>query len=92
MIDNTPAAPQPGPAEGNIENTERPREQATGFTETERHSADDGGEVNEQQPSWRPGDDPTAEPVTSGMQSEGEPGRSQRDSTGGVEGPIQEQE
>ena len=57
-----------------------------GYNEERRRDGDDSGETNQAEPSWRPGDEPASTPVNSGMQGEGEPGRAQRDSTGGTEG------
>lgn len=81
------AAP-PGPNDRSIENNDQPTTQAPGYNETERGSDDPGGEANQIEPAWRPGDEPAGTPANSGMQGEGEPGRSERDSTGGVEGPT----
>jgi hypothetical protein len=57
-----------------------------GYNEGRKSDHDTSGDVNQAEPSWRPGDEPASTPVNSGMQGEGEPGRAQRDSTGGTEG------
>jgi hypothetical protein len=72
--------------ETGIEQTDRAKRQAPGYNELDRDTGASDGETNQQDPDWRPGDEPASTPVNSGMQGEGEPGRAQRDSTGGVEG------
>ena len=87
MNDNEPGtAPQAGRDDPGMENTDASTTQAPGYNELERDTHDAGGDADQREPSWRPGDDPATRPVGSGMQGEGEPGRSERDSTGGVEG------
>ena len=82
-IDNEPGtAPQPDREEPAVETTK----QAPGYNELERDTHDIGGDLDQQEPAWRPGDDPAGQPANAGMQGEGEPGRAERDSTGGVEG------
>jgi hypothetical protein len=68
-----------------VESTEEPTKQPPGYNEVERDTHDTV-ETEQIQPSWRPSEDPAGLPENTGMQGEGEPGRSQRDSTGGVEG------
>jgi hypothetical protein len=79
-------APEPGRDEPGVENTEESTKQAPGYNELERETGNTGGDVDQQEPTWRPGDDPAGRPSNAGMQGEGEPGRAERDSTGGVEG------
>ena len=69
-----------------IEGRDQPTKQAPGYNEIDRHDSDTTGDADQPDPSWRPGEEPASTPVNSGMQGEGEPGRAQRDSTGGVEG------
>ena len=69
-----------------VEGRDKSAGQAPGYNETARHDSDPSGDADQPDPSWRPGDQPASTPVNSGMQGEGEPGRAQRDSTGGVEG------
>jgi hypothetical protein len=68
-----------------VEQSEKPAEQAPGYNEFER-ADDTGGETNQREPDWRPGDEPETGSTNSGMRGEGEPGRAHSDSTGGVEG------
>ncbi len=77
-------AAQPGPSD--IEGSDKPERQAPGYNETGRAADDAGGEVNQAEPEWRPGEDAGGHLPNAGMQGEGEPGRAERDSTGGVEG------
>lgn len=79
-------APQPDRKDPGIENRDEPAKQAPGYTEIDRDTGDTGGDTDQREPAWRPGDDPAKVPINAGMQGEGEPGRSERDSTGGVEG------
>ena len=78
--------PRPEGNDGGIENRDEPTRQAPGYNEMGRGEDDSDGEANQIEPAWRPGDEPAGAPAGTGMQGEGEPGRAQRDSTGGVEG------
>jgi hypothetical protein len=91
-IENEGPAPQPQHDEAGVENTEESTKQPPGYNEVGRGNEDTSGETNEMEPAWRPGEDPAGEPLNAGMQGEGEPGRSERDSTGGVEGTVGQDE
>jgi hypothetical protein len=84
----TETQPQGGNGRGpsDIEGRDAPTKQVPGYNEDARHDSDPAGDADQMPPSWQPGDAPANTPVNSGMQGEGEPGRAQRDSTGGVEG------
>lgn len=85
--DNEPGTVrQPDRNDPGVENAEEPAKQAPGYNELQRGTNDSGGDTDQRDPSWRSGSDPSIAPADGGMQSEGEPGRSERDSTGGVEG------
>jgi hypothetical protein len=57
-------------------------DQPTGYNESQGGRTD-GGETNEQQPGWRPGDDPAGVGENNPFgQGEDEPGRSKMDRTG----------
>jgi len=79
---------QPDRNDPGIEDHDEPAKQAPGYNEIDRDTGDTGGATDQREPDWRPGQDPSNVPVNGGMQGEGEPGRAQRDSTGGVEGPA----
>ena len=83
---NLTGATSPRQQPSDIEGRDKTTKQAPGYNETDRHDSDATGDADQINPSWRPGDQPASTPVNSGMQGEGEPGRAQRDSTGGVEG------
>jgi hypothetical protein len=84
--ENGPAAsPQPD-RNGGVEDRDEPTKQAPGYNEIERDTGDTGGDTDQRDTAWRPGEDAAARRANTGMQGEGEPGRSERDSTGGVEG------
>lgn len=86
-IENKPGTvPQPERNDPGVETTSEATKQAPGYNELERDTRDIGGDVDQQDPAWRPGDEPASQPSNAGMQGEGEPGRAERDSTGGVEG------
>lgn len=84
----TPTGPAPGPNHepSDVEGRDRSQKQAPGYNETGRAAEDTGGEINQAEPEWRPGESPAIDAPNGGMQGEGEPGRAERDSTGGVEG------
>jgi len=83
---NPTGATSPRQQPSDIGGRDRTSGQAPGYNETDRHDSDSAGDADQINPSLRPGDPPASTPVNSGMQGEGEPGRAQRDSTGGVEG------
>ena len=82
MIDNKQPTPQD--IEGAPTHESDDIERAQGYSESQPGlgRTNDSGEVNEQQPSWRPGDEPAG---ANAFQGESEPGRSELDRTGDVD-------